>query len=1258
MKRTIIVLTTLVVLFCLFLGVVGFFLMSATGLQTSLDLLSRISDNRVVVGDSSGRILGGWQVADVFVSTDSADISIEKISCKWEPGRLLQGDFHVADITVKNTTIEVKSDTDAVAETSESPSLPQLTIPVSFFIGQLHIDDFSVTKDLNELFKLNTFSAHLSGQDDQLLFEDVKLSAQNFGGMTHGRLTMSGGWPVDLAGNWWIKPEMCSRLKGDLQVSGAIADPLVKLTLVEPEQIELKSEITDLLGEISYQVGLHGSEVSLDGICPDWPQVMIALSLESTGTEMNYSGSLQSTAVVGEIPPISTQATFTGNDKALTINSGTLAYGENKTEITGLLNWYQDVNWNGVLVADSLDLSPFAPFLKTLLDAEVIFSGGVSEDGVYYLAEMHGLELELYDGNLYIDGDLALKGDQQHLEVSSSKFMFGQGEVGVEGTIGWVDGLSWNTILLAHSLDPSIFGQLPDGSINAKLESTGSFSDGATSFRAIIHSMDGVLSGYELSGGGDLTYLDQKLTLSNLHLLNGENRLQIKGEIDDTFDLSFAFNGAELDRIYPLINGNLALSGTVHGPRDNPSVQVKADGSELSFEENFVNTLQGTMSFEPKDRTLQASLSLAGLNAGEFEVERLALGMDGGMEEHRITGDLNSQWGSLSLTVAGGLFDEKMWRGQLSAIQYKDDRFGAWGLTESTNLSISKDALLLDRACISSEQNNVCTTLSWQKDTSWEIAITDLTFRLAELNSWNLMTQPINGTLAGEVLLSGEEKALKSAKGTISVDEIQIDLDENEFYPEFKWFDTELSFRLENQDLITEFRSRFIDDSKVDGIITVVGAGDNNNQFTALPVLGKIDLNLVDLSPLSLLTSDFLTLRGHLAADLEIGGYLAEPTIAGAVTLEKGEMRLPQLGIAIGDISGTLEATGESLDLDLNGVSKDGQLQSTGKFEFGAQPWNGSFNFVGTQLELLKTRAVHVIADPDLNLEISSNGGRLSGTLAISQALLEVEKIDRSDSESSDVVFVDEPEESSSWPFDYSIAVNLGDDVKVVGYGLSGNLAGFLEVTNSADGHAIGRGFLDVVNGVFNAYGSLLEISRGRLSFNGGPVGNPGLDIKATKQVNENGFGSDGVEVGVEVTGSAADFEVELYSIPNMPEADILSYMLLDRSFASKSKTGTDSTANESDQGGGLRNGTANLLDGFRSIIPVDQVRMEGGLGDESSLVVGKSLSKNLSVSYDYNLFKNAGSFRVKYEFGKGFSVESRNSMESTGAELMYSLER
>ena len=213
-----------------------------------------------------------------------------------------------------------------------------------------------------------------------------------------------------------------------------------------------------------------------------------------------------------------------------------------------------------------------------------------------------------------------------------------------------------------------------------------------------------------------------------------------------------------------------------------------------------------------------------------------------------------------------------------------------------------------------------------------------------------------------------------------------------------------------------------------------------------------------------------------------------------------------------------------------------------------------------------------------------------------------------------------------------------------------------MKVASNANNLTVGRGRLDIVDGNFALYGSPLTIERGRMAFNGGPVDNPGLDISASKRLEQTGFGTTGVKVGVNVTGSAAEFEMELFSIPSMEDADILAYILLDEPLGRDQRNAGVITA--AAEAIGLGRGTK-LLSDVSSMLAVDDIKVEGRMeSQDTSLVVGKNLSEELSVSYDYNLFKNAGSFRVRYQFGKGFSVESRSSLESNAVEFLYSIER
>jgi len=86
----------------------------------------------------------------------------------------------------------------------------------------------------------------------------------------------------------------------------------------------------------------------------------------------------------------------------------------------------------------------------------------------------------------------------------------------------------------------------------------------------------------------------------------------------------------------------------------------------------------------------------------------------------------------------------------------------------------------------------------------------------------------------------------------------------------------------------------------------------------------------------------------------------------------------------------------------------------------------------------------------------------------------------------------------------------------------------------------VGQGELNVAGGKYNLYGQKLDIEKGRLIFAGGPIGNPGLDMRVIRKTGT-------VLAGVRITGTADAPVLNLYSNPAMEESDILSYLLLGR---------------------------------------------------------------------------------------------------------------
>jgi translocation and assembly module TamB len=182
----------------------------------------------------------------------------------------------------------------------------------------------------------------------------------------------------------------------------------------------------------------------------------------------------------------------------------------------------------------------------------------------------------------------------------------------------------------------------------------------------------------------------------------------------------------------------------------------------------------------------------------------------------------------------------------------------------------------------------------------------------------------------------------------------------------------------------------------------------------------------------------------------------------------------------------------------------------------------------------------------------------------------------------------------------------------------------------------------------------MLQLNEGRIFYQGGPIDNPGLDIRASRKIDE-------VEAGIHLTGSADSMDMKLFSDTPMEDSEILSWLLSGQNSVSGSKGDaalSPAAAALSKIGGGA------LL---KSVNPLGAVDMEDfvdlniGGGKEASdvsLVMGKQIYKDLYISYGKDLTKEGGGFKARYDLDYGFSVESETSSAAAGADLLWSLER
>ncbi|MCP4769081.1 MAG: hypothetical protein GY875_22825 [Gammaproteobacteria bacterium] len=422
--------------------------------------------------------------------------------------------------------------------------------------------------------------------------------------------------------------------------------------------------------------------------------------------------------------------------------------------------------------------------------------------------------------------------------------------------------------------------------------------------------------------------------------------------------------------------------------------------------------------------------------------------------------------------------------------------------------------------------------------------------------------------------------------------------------------------------------------------------------FDQQPLQANAQVSFEELNLIQLLIPEVDKLKGELTLNLAVAGSLARPLVSAQAKIPLASFNIPRLGLQVGQLSllGESDASNR-FNFRMSAASGDGQLSVHGSSQLDSENhWSANFQVKGTDFEVSRIPEAQVSVSPDLNININGHNIHVEGDLLVPHARLEPKDISTAIRVSNDSVIIggDEPGEQR-WKISTRVNLELGEQVSFIGFGFEGNIGGRLLVEDSPGELSTGSGEITILEGRYRAYGQRLDIGNGRLLFGGGALDNPGLDLRAQRQVNE-------ITVGLTVRGRLQQPEIELFSVPAMGETDMLSYLLLGRPL----ETASSSEGAEMASAAlvlGLASGDF-LAHRLGEDFGFDDVYFDSNdSGDEASLVVGRYLSPKMYVSYGVGLVESLNSVTLRYQLADRWHVEAESGRVQ-GADLLFTIER
>ncbi|MGH8109995.1 MAG: translocation/assembly module TamB domain-containing protein [Arenimonas sp.] len=835
------------------------------------------------------------------------------------------------------------------------------------------------------------------------------------------------------------------------------------------------------------------------------------------------------------------------------------------------------------------------------------------------------------------------RGDEKKLLLDKLDAVTPTGKLQGKGKLFWEPGLGGELQASLNQFNPAYF--FPDfpGAVNGIVDiKVRQNIDELWTGEARIQNISGRLRDRALAGEAE-TRWDGKNGNGKLALNIGASRIKAGGRFGERYDIAAEFSPLNLNDISPDGGGQLQGSLNITGPSAAPNYKTNLTGNAMRWGKDSIGQLTAQGELPGSGKNGQLYIRANAINIRGQALQDIDAQLSGNTRDLRVQANAAFDYGKIKFDISAAGANQN-WKGALHSLQFAPRLGEAWGLQAPAKYRFADGSIRLDNTCLRTGSSaRVCAIANGN---TGHIEGRDLPLSL--LDPWISESMPDqNYRPYGVVNLEGNfartkanawngDVAMRSAAGGLR-------LNTNTTRDVVSYSNLKFDLKLLGERVDMRLNALLPEQGSINGELQT-----GFNQSAALK--GKLTLNVNELTWLELMSPDLAGPKGRLAGQLLFSGNREVPNISGSAHLDQFLAELPGLGIRIteGDITLRGEPSGQAR---LNGVlsSGKGKLQLNGSLDLADKNSPLQLILKGENITVANTPDLRADMSPDLNLVYQDGLLKMTGTVVVPSARIDLERLDQSVPVSSDIVVLDprEAPETGGFLVESNITLQLGNDVQLKGFGLDGRLVGSLHINDQPGRPALATGTIEA-RGRYTAYGQALRIQRSRLTYANTAINNPYLDIVAERNFED-------VTVGLRVRGSAQAPETTITSSPAMQASEALSWLILGRPLITASSADSkrlDAAALALSAGGNM------LAQQLGTKIGLD----EAGIVESRALggavfTVGKKISPRLFVSYGVSLLGTGQVMTLKYMIRRGFDVSIESGKE-TAASLNWRKEK
>lgn len=1206
--------------------VLGLLLASETVNRWLFEQATRF-EPRLELNFVGGQLWRGWDFAHLYWRDEGLEMRLDKLSLAWSPECLWGRRLCIDHLEVDSLHLLIEGD-DSSSE-SEPVALPDIRLPLGIQLDRLYLGSLWLNEEQPLLREL-LLAAHMSG--DHLVVHKFSGIGPEVDWQLDADMRLSGEWPLRLHAEVNLPPVDERDWQAQLRLGGSLAQLTVELASRGYLQGRLSGTLEPLQPELPVAVEWTGEPfLALQALPPTL--TLNDLSLNLAGDMEQGFNLLARARLPGEGGDVALRLAAKADLETLQeldLELSVVEQPQRRLALQGRGGWAEQLVADATLVLEQAfpwqwlypqDIGPVVVQQLTL-DAQLA--------GESYQAELKGQVSALADQVLNLS--LSLDGTPERVDIAPLNLETAAGSAQGEVALNFADGIAWAVELLLDQLDPGVFvAELP-GSLSGPLRSEGQLRDNHLQASA-DWALEGTLRAQPLALSGQLSGQDQRWTVNDLLLRQGDNRISGNAEWGPQVQAALDIQMPRLNTLWPGLRGNLQGQLQAAGPQDAPVVELELTGQRLAYDELSIPGLE-LQSRLTLSEQLPGELKLTAqrIVSGDTRLGNLELNLAGNRAEHQLQLTLERGLVDLDAQLTGQLTDER-WEGRLGRSQIASEEL-VWDLSQPALISYRFEPGQLrlsehcwahagssSRLCFSGEQRLM-------PDRQLRLSLNDfplesLQHLLPEDFSWD-------ATLNAEVDFRQAVGAQPLAQVQVSSRDGAITVASPEQTLRFPYDRLELNTVLE----ANQARSQFLLSSEDIGRLDIQANIDDPGGQQRLN--GRYAIEGLRLDFLRPFLPQVETLRGELNGNGLLTGQLTNPQVDGVIVLRDGQIAGPELPISLEQLGIRVRISGQHADVDGDWRSgEQGQGSLTGMVTW-APELDLQLSLRGTALPVRVDPYADLSVSPDLRVSLADNRLQLRGQIAIPQGNITIRELpEQAVQLSPDAVIVGQEVEDDDQALAISARVQLliGDQLRFSGFGLTGRLSGRLEVEENLTA----SGDLNILGGQYRGYGQRLTLRRAQILF-AGPISQPFLNIEAIRQAGD-------VVAGLRLTGRAESPQSEVFSEPAMAQEQALSYLILGRPLGGG---GDDNMLGQAALALGLA-GSAPMAQSIASSLGIEGFQLETeGTGLTTQVVAAGYLTDKLSLRYGVGVFEPANQLGLRYELTRRLYLEAVSGFASS----------